>query len=78
MPIAVWLRGEKRFAEAQVWGSGYPTSGPASSPAVARRRDVTGNEAWDRLRRGEASPPFAELPKRPALARQLFVGLGKG
>ena len=47
---------EKQFAEAQVWGSGYPTSGPASSPAVARRREVTGSEAWDRLRRGKPLP----------------------
>lgn len=53
---------------------GFSTSGPAYPPAVARRRDVTGSEAWDWLRPGEASPPLQ--PRRPASASQLFVGLG--
>lgn len=35
---------------------GFPTSGPAPCLPVARKRDVTGSEAGDRLKRGEASP----------------------
>lgn len=49
---------------------------PRPRPTVARRRDVTGSEAWDRLRPGEASP--TRQPGVPALARQLFLGPGRG
>lgn len=66
---------QKRFSHRPRSGApGFPTSGSAHPPAVARRRDVTGSEAWDWLKRGEASPP--RQPRRPALASQLFVGLG--
>lgn len=39
---------------------------PRPRPTVARRHDVTGSEAWDRLRPGEASPP------RPPGCRRLL------
>lgn len=56
---------------------GFPTSGPTLRPAVARRRDVTGSEAWDRLSEGKPLP-HRQAP-RPVLALQLFVGLvGEG
>lgn len=48
---------EKQFAEAQGLGRRHPYFRPRLLSAVARRRDVTGSKAWDRLRRGEASPP---------------------